>query len=229
MPTAAEVEDFQAAADDVNAIMVASLVSYWASEVDGNPAPSLNDLRDFIYDAIAEYGQSTAAVAIDFYESVRPAGSPAFIPVPQVRDDLLEVGTLKWSIGPLFDADYETSLTRIAAEIQKATMQAAIETIGEATADDQLDVKFARWPTNPDPCAYCVLRASRGAVYWTEATATRGDHVKCGCKATPIFPGEPLPYLRKPYIAAFQAGEAEASEPGLKPLLAAMRKANGTR
>ena len=104
-----------------------------------------------------------------------------------------------------------------------------METIGEATDEDPLAVMFARFPQNPDPCAWCVLRASKGAVFWSEETATRGDHVKCRCKVTPVFPGEPLPYLRAPYMAQYQNGAAEADGPGRKALLSGMRRANGIR
>ncbi len=92
-----------------------------------------------------------------------------------------------------------------------------------------MDAKYARFPQNDDPCAWCVLRASKGAVFWSEETATRGDHTKCQCKVTVVFPGEPLPYLRAPYMAQFLDGAAEADGPGRKALLSGMRRANGIR
>lgn len=209
--------------------MVAELVRQWSTSVVANPADSVDELREFVLQIVADYGQVAAATAIDFYNSVRPFGSPAFIPQPQVRPDLVQGGTLNWITEPLRTESWQKALDRTAAEIQKAAYQAAVETLGEATQDDPLDVRFARWPQNAEPCAYCVLRASRGAVYWSEATAERGDHLKCQCKVTPVFPGEPLPYLRKPYIAQYQAGAAEADGRGSKALLAGMRRANGIR
>ncbi len=229
MPTPDEVNDFQQAIDDVQALMVAALVAHWIENVEGDPAEAVDSLRQFILDIVTEYGQAAAAVAIDFYDSVRPAGSPPFSPIPSVRDELVGDGTLNWVTDPLLTESWQDALDRGAAAIQKAAMQAAIETIGEATEQDPLDVKYARWPGNPDPCAWCVLRASRGAIYWSESTAERGDHIKCGCKITPIFPGEPLPYQRKPYMAQYLAGADVADGPGRKALLSAMRKANGIR
>lgn len=236
MPTAAEIDEFEQAQDDLKAVMVAALVAYWMENVEGNPADSMDDLREFVLEIVAEYGQAAAAVAVEFYDAVRPPGSPPFSPAPFVRDDLVGGGTLNWSTAPLLTEEWQQSLDRIAAEIQKAAYQAAVETLGEATEEDPLDVKYARWPQNPDPCAYCVLRASRGAVYWSEATAERGDHIKCGCKVTPIFPGEPLPYMRKPYMAQYLAGADEADlsaastrKERQKALLSGMRRANGTR
>lgn len=238
MPTPDQLDEFQSAAGDVKALLVAELVSYWMQNVPGDPAAALDDLRQFVLDIVAQYGLTAAATAIDFYDSVRPAGSPSFQPVPVVRDDLVGGGSLNWATEPLLTDGWEQSLDRIAAEIQKDVQAAMVETIGQATEDDPLDVKYARWPRNPDPCAWCVLRASKGAVYWSESTAERGDHLKCGCEVTPVFPGEPLPYLRKPYMAQYLAGADEGAadiaaagsgKAKRKALLSAMRRANGTR
>lgn len=248
MPTAAELEDFEAATDDLKAVMVAALVAHWVENVPSSPADSADGLREFVLDLVAEYGQAAAATAIDFYESVRPGGSPSFRPTPVVRDDLVGTGSLIWATEPLRTEDWEQSLDRIAAELQKAAMQAAIETLGEATELDPIgEVRYARFPQNDDPCAYCVLRAARGAVYWSEETASRGDHLKCQCRITIVFPDEVLPYLRAPYMAKYLDGASAAEdavaairadksltpaqrrERELKALLAGMRRANGLR
>lgn len=230
MPTQAELAALEQELADVQTLMVAALVTYWAENVTPDPVASLDELRLFALDLVAEYGTAAAAVALDFYSSVRPAGAPEFTPRPVVRDDLLSGPSLNWATQPLVTEEFETALDRLAAEIQKDAQLALVETIGEATQEDPIgEVKYARFPQNPKPCAWCVLRASKGAVYWSESTAERGDHIKCGCAVTPIFPGEPLPYLRKPYMAQYLAGASETTEPGTKALLAAMRQANGIR
>lgn len=249
MPTAAEVDEFQAALDDVKTVMVATLVAQWMESVQGNPAEALDELREFVLDLVAEYGQAAAAVAIDFYEAARPSGAPVFSPLPAVRADLLSGRSLDWAIQPLTTENWESALDRLAGLGQLATQQAAVDTIGESTTLDPLDVKFARYPTNDDPCAYCVIRASRGAIYWTEETATRGDHRQCMCKVTMVFSDEVLPYRRAPYMAQYQNGAsdpvfqaasatlrantslspAERRDAEFRALLAAMRRTNGLR
>lgn len=230
MPTPAELEEFEREVADVQALMIASLVAYWADSVQPDPAVAVDGLREFVLDSLAEYATVAASVAADFYQSVRPPGSPSFTPIPVVRDDLIDTGSLIWSTNPLRTEQFDEALDRVAAVIQKDTYAAVVETIGEATDEDPIgEVRFARWPTNSKPCAWCVLRASRGAVYWSESTAERGDHIKCGCKVTAIFPDEPLPYQRKPYMAQYLAGAEEADDRGRKALLAGMRRANGIR
>ena len=229
MPTTAEVEDFDQAVRFAQILMVAALVERFKELTAGDPAEAVDELRTLVLDLVAEYGQAVAAEAIDFYDSVRPPGAPSFNAAPVVRDDLVTGPSLNWSTTPLLTEDPQKALDRMAAEAQKATFQAAIETIGEATEEDPLEVRYARFPQNDNPCAYCVLRASRGAVFYSETTATRGDHVQCRCSVTPVFSDEPLPYLKAPYLKAYYAGVAESEGDGFKSVLSGMRRANGSR
>lgn len=234
MPSPEQLDEFEQDQTDQHILLVAALVAYASSD----PAPDAEALREFVRTLVLEYTQASAVSAAEFYGSWRPADAPAFSALPMVSDDLLGDGTLKWATEPLETDDMGAALDRLVRSVRKATYGAAVNTIGQATEDDPIDARYARWPKNPDPCAYCVLRASRGAVYWSEASAERGDHLKCGCKVTPVFPGESLPYQRKPYMAQYVAGsqqgegEIAAAGPGKakrKALLSAMRRANGTR
>lgn len=237
----------------VAVLAVADLVGQWAPPTDALEAVDV--ARELLESLSQTYGQTNAAVAADFYESVRPEGSPSFTPAPQVRSDLVAGGTLNWSTQPLTETDFDLAtsqdeaLSRIAESIMLATREAAIEALGEMTEQDPLDARFARFPQSENPCAWCVLRASRGALYWSEEAATRGDHRDCRCKVTPVFPGEVLPYMRAPYIGQYQNGASDPvaqaataairADRTLSPaerqkalrsvLLAGMRRANGTR
>ena len=52
---------------------------------------------------------------------------------------------------------------------------------------------FARVPTGTETCAFCLMLASRGAVYHTRKTAGewRHFHRGCVCKVVPNFEGDP--------------------------------------
>lgn len=247
MPTEAEVDEFHAETVNVGTLAVSGLVSYWTTSTLTPSVEQVGEVRDVMAGLVSEYAQAAASVAVDFYSSVRPVGAPRFNPAPVVREDLLTGPSANWATKPLLDDDMDAALERIAAEIMNDVTAAAIESLGQATEDDPLDVRFARFPGNPDPCAYCVLRAGKGAVYWSEETATRGDHNHCGCKATPVFPDEPLPFERAPYEAQYLNGaeaaqstveairndssltSSERREREFKALLAGMRAANGLR
>lgn len=49
-------------------------------------------------------------------------------------------------------------------------------------------VRYARVPTNSNPCEYCVMLASRGFVYHTARDAEAGSHRSCQCLCVPGGP-----------------------------------------
>ena len=54
------------------------------------------------------------------------------------------------------------------------------------------EIGYARVPSSLNPCAFCVMLASRGFVYRSEYTATKTKsggryHEHCSCKAVPFF------------------------------------------
>ena len=42
-------------------------------------------------------------------------------------------------------------------------------------------VRYARVPTGTDTCDFCLMLASRGAVYYDQARAEEGSHLHCDC------------------------------------------------
>ena len=52
---------------------------------------------------------------------------------------------------------------------------------------------FARVPTGAETCTFCLMLASRGAVYHTRKTAGewRHFHRGCDCKVVPSFEDDP--------------------------------------
>lgn len=47
------------------------------------------------------------------------------------------------------------------------------------------NVRYARVPTGPDTCDFCLMLASRGFVYYSQASAEEGMHSGCDCIAVP--------------------------------------------
>lgn len=228
MPTPAEVEELAQETSAWSTLAIAALVGS-TGDLPADPVEAAALVREIAEAASLDYGRAAVGGAIDFYSSVRPPASPRFAPrAPEPR--AIEAGTLNWMTEPLVEMDdLEASMSRTAAAIEKEILASVVEAIGEATQDDPLDVRFCRFPAGDNPCAWCVLRASRGALYWSEASATAGDHLKCRCRVTAVFADEPLPYLRAPYMQQYLDGAAEADGPGRKALLAGMRRANGIR
>lgn len=53
----------------------------------------------------------------------------------------------------------------------------------------EADAKAVAWMrvTGPNPCAFCAMLASRGAVYKSEETGGFKSHSHCACVAMPVF------------------------------------------
>ena len=66
--------------------------------------------------------------------------------------------------------------------------------IANVGRDKDKGARFARVPTGFETCTFCLMLASRGAVYHTRKTAGEWKHFHrgCDCKVVPSFEDEPL-------------------------------------
>ncbi len=73
-------------------------------------------------------------------------------------------------------------------------MRALNETIiANVGRDKKAGVRFARVPTGRETCTFCIMLASRGAVYHSRKTAGEFKHFhrRCDCKVVPGFEDDP--------------------------------------
>lgn len=98
----------------------------------------------------------------------------------------------------------DTMTATLAGGTQTLVLEGARGTVLDAVLADDEAIGWAR-VTDADPCAFCSMMASRGAVFRDEGTAGRaankrfvGDgmfkwHNHCGCSAVPVFdPDDPV-------------------------------------
>ena len=69
--------------------------------------------------------------------------------------------------------------------------------MANAERDRRDGVRFARVPTGWETCTFCLMLASRGAVYHTRKTAGEFKHFhrRCDCKVVPGFEDDPMAEL----------------------------------
>lgn len=69
--------------------------------------------------------------------------------------------------------------------------------IANVGRDKDKGAKFARVPTGFETCPFCIMLASRGAVYHSRKTAGEWKHFhrRCDCKVVPSFEDDPLAEL----------------------------------
>lgn len=90
---------------------------------------------------------------------------------------------------------YEAAATRQAGIIQKDTMNAGRAPVLLSLEKDQRALGYVRVSKTGDPCHFCAMLISRGAVYKSEKTALFGEdgelyHDNCNCTAIPVFSKE---------------------------------------
>lgn len=115
-------------------------------------------------DLIGTYGDVTATLAADRFEEL--TGKPATMVRP-VDPDRANA-RMRWALGPLFgdDGDALARLDLLADELVK---QPGRSTIIRSSADQ--GIRYARVPTGAETCSFCLMLASRGAVYLSAESA----------------------------------------------------------
>jgi hypothetical protein len=151
---------------------------------------------------IGQYGQASAVIAADYYTAERKAASAAgrFTPRLAPPPDLQRVTeAVQWSTHTLWadPANTDAAQTLTAGVVEQLALQAGRATIHTAVDEDRQAVGWARIP-NAGACSFCLLLATRGGVYKSEATALRttarsgrGEdvsyHDNCRCTAEVLF------------------------------------------
>lgn len=155
-----------------------------------NAAQARVALDDILPALIEQYGSAAAAVAADWYDDARmKADVPgSFTAIPAEVGDRGARELAAWSTSRATSLDAALSLA--AGGLVRRINDLARETVmGSSIADPQARgwQRFAA-----GGCGFCVMLASRGAVY-SQATADFASHDDCKCVAAPAFAGQPLP------------------------------------
>lgn len=198
---AKEYAAYNAAASELSdgaASMVAEWITSWAQ---ANPDASVAELRqaaiDFIGSAVGLFGEASAALAAEWYDSLAGSAGVKLLPaVARVAD--WDERAARYQAGKLVDGDldgFARMCAQYASERVKLSLNGTIA--ANAERDRKKGVRFARVPTGPTTCPFCLMLASRGAVYHSRKTA--GElmrfHRHCDCKVVPGFEEDPMAVL----------------------------------
>ena len=140
-------------------------------------APQAVDAVKKIYAAIVtRYGTAAASVAAEFYDQQRAAALPQAgnfratpaDPIPvEVLDTVVESafrGTESVDGEPQTTSDLAVDQrvpARLEASLQRHVQQPARDTVTQNVVADPANVRYVRVPQGPDPCAFCIMLASR--------------------------------------------------------------------
>jgi hypothetical protein len=235
MPSRADVEEYAQANQDIRTLVLADLAAFWATLDTLDALATRNALLEVVPLLVAQYGETAASIAADFYDRLREQASPKGR-VTAVLGDPVDVeelrGQIRWSIDPLFSAnpDPKAALGRLQIKVDEFTLQPGRDTIATSAAKDPAKAHWARVPVGKT-CAFCLTLASRGPVYRSAESAgqARKFHGDCDCTPTPYWYGDPHPEGYDPDALYQQYADArdEVGSYRLKPILAEIRSQQG--
>lgn len=249
---------------DIVTLAVAALVARWESLDLADPAAVVAALSEAVPEIAAAFGETAASVAADFYDTLRrEAGVPgAFTatmaaPVP----DQQVANGVRYDVRPLFEKtftapdgdkvtvkpDPDKALKRLSTDLQRYVQQPARDTIARNAGRDPASAHWARVPTGPTTCGFCLVMASRAAVYESEGSAGAdqdsqfvGDgkhkyHNDCDCVAIPVWSPRDYPegYDPDALYDKYKTARDQVTDPrmgtDLNKILAQMRVSLGVK
>lgn len=150
-----------------------------------------------VADLAHEYSYGAITLASDYYTEVRDLAG--------VDTAYQPIVTSPWSADSI-GAYIDTSVSDIGPDlIQNKVTSVAQKLALDAGSNDLFanianDPKARRWArvTRGNGCAFCLMLASRGAVYRTESSANFRAHPGCHCDIEPLFGNyyEPPAHIR---------------------------------
>lgn len=197
MATAQALKEYRSAQSGLSVLAQAQLITFWASLNTDDAVATSAALQLFMPELINEYGDMAGAVAADFYDSLR-ADSVAKRSYRAVLSDVVKPDAVKantrWAVNPLFgNTDPTQTLDNLNLVTDKAVKASGRNTIELNVERDPALARFARVPTGAKTCKFCLMLASRGAIYLSQKTADDAYHGHCDCQAIPVWDDNDLP------------------------------------
>lgn len=153
-------------------------------------------LEQILLTLIANQGPVSAALSSNYYRAFRHAEGaagtvPTVVAATAPADEIIRSLRFVGVVGArkLLDANVPAAgartLTNVAGDTARLVMNSGRDTIVESVDADPRALGWAR-VTDPAPCAFCRMLASRGPVYRGEGGGFKA-HNHCGCTAEPVF------------------------------------------
>jgi len=236
MPSRADVETLQAANRGLVTLARRDLQAFWSTLDLTRPERARDLLLEFMPALVEQYGEVAASVAADWYDDLRAAqrGPGGYRAQMASGAEVAAVqGSTRYGAGHLFTEAPSSMLPHLTLEVSRFVLQAGRNTLVQSASRDPWKPRWARVPSGAETCAFCLMLASRGPVYLSEAAAGKQGmnayHGDCDCVPTPIFPTDDLPegYDPDALYAQYEEARAVAGSHRTKDILSALRQEQG--
>ena len=167
----------------------------WLAEHDATVAEARAAAQRILAANAELYSQQATALAAEWYDAQGKATGlkldRAVTSVTVDRDSLSK--TVRYQAQKLVDGNVDGFCEDVGEWAENEAKRALNATIMKnAKRDKNKGVKFARVTSGRNTCTFCLMLASRGAVYHTrESAGELGQyHRHCSCKIVPSFSGD---------------------------------------
>ena len=163
--------------------------------LEGHPGASVAQTREVAIAIMDEFGTMFGQAAGDAAYAMRSiAAEAAGVEVEPdayayMPDEEYVRKTAHYQAGKLDAGDVDGFKDGIADASRYFAERGANDTMAHFAKVDKGDVRFARVPTGATTCPYCLMLASRGFVYRSEARALNANHRHCDCRIVEGFGG----------------------------------------
>lgn len=235
MVARADLEDFRAANAALSTQVQSALEAFVRSLDLTKPDLVRDALLEYVPLLTSQYGQVAATLAAEWYEQLRVtsgvAGSFTALTAASVPDAAV-AAQVRYLAGHLWTPEPEKIITPLLVAADKYVKQPGRETISSNAEREGPGVYWARVPTGPSTCSFCLVLASRDAVYTSKkaATSRRADgdryHGFCDCVPVPLrsFDDYPEGYDPDEYYRMYEVARDEAGSGDIKDIAAAFRR-----
>jgi hypothetical protein len=197
--------DPQAAQAGLALLVAAAIAKLWPSLDLANLRTALPAFKAAVAVEVQRHAQASATLAARQYKLQRVAAGvgAAYTPIPADPPPVEQIAqVVDWAVQPLWnsavpggpDAEAEQSApsaiadakARLAASTERLVLDTGRDTVIDNAQRDRQAKGWARVP-EPGACSFCLMLATRGAVYRSEATADFKSHDNCRCHVEPVF------------------------------------------
>jgi len=227
------IEQFRAANAGLSKLVRDEMAGFFGTLDLAKPEAVRDALLEFMPLLVSEYGSVAESLALDYYNELRAAAGAAGVfrasaaGVPGVPAVAVE-SKVRYLASQLWTPDPASMLGGLLLAADKYVKQPGRDAIAHNA--DREGVAWARVPSGAKTCAWCLILASRDAVYLSEKSASiRADgeryHGKCDCIPTRIAKASDYPsgYLPENYYSMYQSARDEAQSGDLNDIAAAFR------
>ena len=225
MATMAQVNASRLAQSALSNRAKSAVRALWA-DVRGSPNKVVRDAFLTAAPQIVDaYGSASAEVAAEYFEELTGFSAE---PSDSLDEDQV-VGAVRYQAGKLWTPEPAGFVTGLMTDVDKFVKAFGRDTIYSNA--DRRGVRYARIPTGSKTCAFCMVLASRDAVYLSRQSAG-GDgnryHGDCDCQVTPVNDASDLPegYDSDELYAVYLNARAESGSGDLKDIVATARRQN---